>query len=344
MPRPPLTEFDRHFRRLARDVKPRLGFTRREAVHFSEWQNRTRAAVVRQLKMPHDPARLLGVETLGAEDAGDHIRERVRLRTESDLWVPAYVLRPKRGGARRRPAVLALHGHGPGKRVPAGLEPVVNGERDYGVQAVRNGCVALVPDMRGFGELMAAHDQADPRATQSCLILTAWANMLGFTAMGMRIHDLRCCLDYLETRPDVEPRRLWAVGHSGGGMAAVFLAAIDARVSATVCSGYACLWRHSLMDMDHCSCNFVPGLLTLIEMPDLLGLIAPRPLLLVAGRQDPLFPLPGVKMAYARARAMYAAAGAPEGVELVVGPAGHRFYAARVWPWLREQKPGKPKP
>jgi S-formylglutathione hydrolase FrmB len=69
-------------------------------------------------------------------------------------------------------------------------------------------------------------------------------------------------------------------------------------------------------------------------MSDLAGLAAPRPQLVVNGDQDRIFPIAGVRKAYARTQAIYAAAGAPEQVRLHVGDGGHRYYAAAVWPWL----------
>jgi len=72
------------------------------------------------------------------------------------------------------------------------------------------------------------------------------------------------------------------------------------------------------------------------EMGDLAGLIAPRPFVVVTGAQDPIFPLAGVKQAFAAAEALYKAAGAEDKIKLVVGPEGHRFYAQQAWPVFRE--------
>ena len=83
---------------------------------------------------------------------------------------------------------------------------------------------------------------------------------------------------------------------------------------------------------------YVPGMLQQkIDTESVTGLIAPRPLLVVAGRHDPLFPLEGALEAYEQAKAMYAAAGAPENLELYIGEGAHRYYAERVWPWLAER-------
>jgi hypothetical protein len=83
--------------------------------------------------------------------------------------------------------------------------------------------------------------------------------------------------------------------------------------------------------MRHCACNFVPNIRLFFDMGDLAGLIAPRPLVIVSGREDPIFPQPGVRKAYKEARRMYAGAGAPENLQLLVGEGGHRFYADLGW-------------
>jgi fermentation-respiration switch protein FrsA (DUF1100 family) len=80
----------------------------------------------------------------------------------------------------------------------------------------------------------------------------------------------------------------------------------------------------------------VPGLLSVAEMDDVAGLIAPRPFLAVAGRLDPIFPYPAVQAAYDRLRRIYRAAGAEAWCRLRTGDGGHRYYKAGVWPFVRE--------
>ena len=67
-------------------------------------------------------------------------------------------------------------------------------------------------------------------------------------------------------------------------------------------------------------------------MGDLAGLIAPRYLVIVCGKDDKIFPLHGVQKSYETAKALYQAAGAPDNCKLVVGNEGHRFYADDAWP------------
>ena len=76
----------------------------------------------------------------------------------------------------------------------------------------------------------------------------------------------------------------------------------------------------------------MPGLLRYAEMADVMGLFAPRPVVLVAGEHDNIFPIEATRRAFADLKAIYEAAGAGGRCHLVVGAGGHRFYAAEAWP------------
>ncbi len=91
------------------------------------------------------------------------------------------------------------------------------------------------------------------------------------------------------------------------------------------------------MSIYHCSDNYVPGLLKVAEMSDILGLFAPRPVVVVAGREDPIFPLKGVRQGFRDLRRIYAARGAERHCHLVVGAGGHRFYADEAWPSMLKE-------
>jgi hypothetical protein len=66
-------------------------------------------------------------------------------------------------------------------------------------------------------------------------------------------------------------------------------------------------------------------------MPDIMGVFAPNPVVVVAGEYDDIFPIDGVEKAFERLSAIYRAVGAEDKCELVVGSGGHRFYADQAW-------------
>lgn len=323
-----------------------MTFDEEEAADFHSWQRSLRDALMGLLAVhPHEECEVTG-EVISERDMGDYVRQYVRFNSRDGVVIPAFLLLPKslkKKPEAKVPAVLCLHGHGPGKCLPAdfgqdvrGKPTKAEGERDYAVQAVREGYIALAPDMRGMGELMLEQDLASG-AGCSCQQLSQRALMVGRTLLGMRVLDSISAVDFLLSLPQVDPCKIICTGQSGGATTTLFSTALDTRFAASIPSCYFCTFEHSIMAMHHCDCNYAPGLLNLCEMYDLAGLIAPRPLLIVAGEQDKIFPLKGVRIGFEKAQQMYKAAGKPEHLELYVGPEGHRYYKARVWDFVRER-------
>ncbi|NPV48354.1 MAG: prolyl oligopeptidase family serine peptidase [Armatimonadetes bacterium] len=319
-----------------------LGYDPEFADDFRGWQRQLREALSSLLAVHPGEEQEVVAETGDERDMGDYLRRYVRITSRDGVVIPAFLLIPKTL-ASPAVAVVCLHGHGPGKVVPAdfgqdvkGRPLTVEGERDFAVQAVREGHIALAPDLRGFGELML-QDDLDADRGSSCQQLAMRAIMVGRTLLGMRVLDVISCVDYLTALPEVDPAKIVCTGQSGGATVTLFATALDSRFAVSIPSCYFCTFRHSILAMTHCDCNYVPGLLNLCEMYDVAGLIAPRPLLIVSGEHDSIFPLAGVQVAFERVQAMYTAAGAPGNVELYVGPDGHRYYKQRVWDFVRER-------
>src|SRR5690625_7747456 len=92
---------------------------------------------------------------------------------------------------------------------------------------------------------------------------------------------------------------------SGGGFVTAFTSVLDERIKATVVSGYTSTFKGSIMDRRHCLDNYVPGILQYTEMPELIGLIVPRPLFIEAGEDDHLFPVDDVSYAIDKFKRIY---------------------------------------
>ncbi|HWQ11456.1 MAG TPA: alpha/beta hydrolase family protein [Roseiflexaceae bacterium] len=316
---------------------PELAFAQRGDMPAAVWQSTLRARLAVRLGLNPAPA-APEARMLEETDCGDHLRQRWLLRTEAAFWLPLYLLLPK-GAASPAPAVVAVHGHGPGKVHTAGVpgapqaEAAAADELDYGLQAVRRGYVALCQDMRGFGECVDEDHRGFSHGS-SCTYSAGRSAMLGRTLLGERVWDVRRAIDWLAARPEVDGGRIACVGHSGGGTVTLLAAALDERIRAAVVSGYLCAWRSSLFGVPHCPCNFVPGLALDADCGDVGGLIAPRPLLATSGARDPIFPLAGVREAFATVSAAYTALGAADRAQLFVGQGEHRFFGEPVWSFL----------
>ncbi len=101
-------------------------------------------------------------------------------------------------------------------------------------------------------------------------------------------------------------------------------------------STYAASW----LKYPHCACGYLPGLLEVADMPELAELIAPRHLLIVAGKQDYLADIEGVRAGYQTARRLFEKHGGAANIELVEGEGGHQFYPELAWPIIDRFKVG----
>jgi len=289
-----------------------------------KWQREAREALKASVGFQDTPRVSPAPKLLERVDKGDYVREKVLIRTTRHTVMPVYVLVPKAGRA-PFPTVIAFHGHGYGVKDIVGLwedgsERDTPGgyHKDFAVALVRRGLLVAAPEISCFGERQTDFTSLAPLispAPPTCQHTSFLASHLGGTTIGLRVLDGKRLVDYLRTRRDADVRRLGAMGISGGGLHTMFSTCLDVRIKACVISGYYSTFRDSILAMNHCPCNYVPNLHEFGEMYDLVGLIAPRPLLVEAASRDNIFPLTAVKRSVAKAKKVYevfAAAGYPE--------------------------------
>ena len=250
--------------------------------------------------------------------------------------VPCHLVLPKTGPG-PFPVVITLQGHSTGMHISLarakyeGDEKTIGGDRDFCISAVREGYAAVALEQRAFGERKdVAHSGV------GCNHATMAALLLGRTMIGERSWDVSRCIDAIAAFPEVDTSRIGLMGNSGGGTITWYASCLDERIGVAMPSCAVCTYADSIGYVHHCVDNYLPGIMRWMDMGDLAGLIAPRPLVIVAGKDDGIFPIDGVRRTFDKVCAIYVAAGAPEKCRLVVGQAGHRFYAAESWPVFRE--------
>jgi dienelactone hydrolase len=275
------------------------------------------------------------VDTL---DCGDYIEEKYSLDAGEGVQIPVYVLVPN-----RQPpfsTVLVFHGHEPSVQYCLGHYPDEETERhhlsignNYAQALARAGYLVAAVEQRGFGERVTT-DLRGP-FPRSCRHLSLHYSLYGRTLLGERCWDGQRVLDFLLTRPDVKPGQIAITGHSGGGATALWLAAIEPRLSGAAVSGYFSSFRASIGSEAHCECNYVPGILSLAEMSDLAALIAPRPFCALNGEKDRLFPIEAARTSMETVQRAYQMLGATENCHLAVHPGGHEYPQALSLVWLK---------
>ena len=308
------------------------------------WQTRTRRALEKTVGVPATENVPLAPRRIECVDKGDYIREKILLRTAPRTLMPVYMLTPKQA-SRPLPVVLALHGHGYGVKDIVGLWE--DGEerdtpdgyhKDFAVSLCRQGFAVAAPEISCFGERLTDFSYLNvgigQGAPSTCAHTAMLAFHLGGSVIGLRVRDGMRLVDYLETRSDLDTNRVGAMGISGGGMHTFFSTCLDVRIKACVVSGYYSTFRDSVLAMTHCPCNFAPGLHQFGEMYDLVGLIAPRPMLVEAGTYDPIFPIAAVKRSVAKARTVYRVFGKRDGVRTDYFEGRHQISGNKAYTFL----------
>lgn len=275
----------------------------------------------------------------------DHIRERVEIGTVHGLRMPMYILIPKQGNIPlepgQLPGMLAIHGHGYGSREVIGLTaegtPITKkgGHNSFALELMKQGHIVATPEMIGLGDRKLQRDTVPGKERSSCVSLTGQLMMYGMSLAGLRVFEAIRALDYLLTRQEVHPNQVGCMGFSGGGLVAAYAAALDERIQAAVLCAFTNTFKGSILSINHCIDNFIPGVLSYAELPELIGLIAPRPLFIESGEQDPIFPAATVKDAIDRLRGIYQQEDAISKLQYDIFPGIHEVNGSSVYPWLR---------
>ena len=306
----------------------RMGFHGWETL--DEWQARARDKLSELLGLPYelcDPQ--FRVEY--RDETEEFYETRFTFQCEEGCFAPAHFLTPKKKTDEKPPVMICLQGHSNGMHISLGRYKFEgdkeDGDRDFALEAVRRGCCAVTLEQRCFGERGGT-----PRP--DCYKTAMTALLSGRTLLGGRVWDIMRLIDVLEQEfADVcDVGRIWCCGNSGGGTATFYAAALETRIAAAVPSCAFCTFADSIGAMYHCACNYVPGIRQYFDMAELAGMIAPRPLVIVSGAEDDIFPLDGARAEFALTRDLYYANSKhPHNVAHVIGDGGHRFYAAQAW-------------
>ncbi|MDP3069588.1 MAG: acetylxylan esterase [Opitutaceae bacterium] len=295
----------------------------------------TRAAFLKLLERPLVP---LAAE-VGAPVAKSGLTEiTFSFSAEATQRVPGLLIKSATATG-RRPAVIVLHGTGANKE----------SQRPLMAELARDGFVAVAIDGRHHGARAQAGAAAKSKEYVEAILRT-FRTGKGLPFFYDTAWDVMRLIDYLETRDDIDARRIGAIGFSKGGIELYLAAAADPRIAVAVpCIGVQSFrwatennaWQSRIGTVQaafdgaaqdrgvaqpdgdfvhHFYTLVAPGLDREFDGPAMLPLVAPRPLLAINGEIDPRTPMPGLQLCADTARAAYRAAGADEKFVLHVQP------------------------
>jgi cephalosporin-C deacetylase-like acetyl esterase len=279
------------------------------------------------------PARTpLNPRITGTHDFGSYVMENLVFDSRPNFPVTANLYRPKSAPAGRRAAVVCPIGHYPeyGKSV---------GEiQARSIKLAEMGFVVLTYDAIGHGERMIP---GNVHHEGGYALLP-----LGETIAGWMVWDSMRAIDYLLTLPDVDAARIGITGNSGGGLNTLFTTAIDTRIHAAVVVGYTFEFNNWLKYAgSHCTCTQLPGLFRAMEWFEIAGLIAPRPLMMLQGDHDDIFPISGARRSGHRTEALYGLLGHADQARFVEVPGQphsySRYYRERMYGFMAQHLLGQ---
>ena len=297
------------------------------------------------------------VERLERVEEEGYTRYKFRMETLPQVYMPFYMLVPE-GVSAEKPAraMIAVPAHGANKDTVAGVpanravrEKLAKSPKEaYGLELVKRGYVALCPDSPGYGERIEplprevrAFAPPSPKSAGgedtsvpdplgcSCKDLAQTAEALGLSLTALEIWDLMRLTDFATGQREIDGKRIGCAGFSGGGQYAMWLAAMDDRIQAAVVSGYVHGYYDSILDVHLCPCNYAPKLWRLGDISDICSLIAPRPLFVENGMDDPLNGYRGIagpKEQVDKIRKAYQLYGREENLMHAMPEGGHQWY------------------
>jgi len=143
--------------------------------------------------------------------------------------------------------------------------------------------------------------------------------LVGQSQLGWMVWESIRALDYLLSRPEVDPQRVGMTGASGGGLNTFFTTAIEDRFACAIPVAYPCTFSAAMQAERDLNwedgtdvCNQVPQVMSYAEMSDIASLFIPKPYMILSGTRDKIFPFAGVHQIASAIRHNYELAGVPE--------------------------------
>jgi len=243
--------------------------------------------------------------------------EKLTFQTRPGVRMTANLYIPEAAKNKKLPAILMVHGHWKGAK----QDPVVQSRC---IGATKLGFVVLCVDAFGAGERGVGTALGEYHGDMTAATLLP----LGTPLSGMQVYENMRAVDYLLTRPEVDGDKLGITGASGGGNQTMYAGAWDKRLKCVVpvCSvgnyqaylGPAC-----------CMCEVVPGALKFTEEWAVLGLVAPRALMVINATQDSIqFSVGEAKKSLALTAPVFKLLGKPDNLQHAIFESPHDYSKA----------------
>ena len=314
--------------------------------NFKKWKKAARAKVFECMMTPPKAAAAWDMEVLGEEQRDGYKAQKIAFNINAYSRITAYLLIPD-GGDGKFPAVVALHDHGAhlfiGKEKMirpffiASEEQDADGKISEKKKAANqevlddaDAWVNLLYEGRYVGDYLAKHGYVvlsidapmwGERGRKEGVdrnkydLIAGNMMMLGRDLSAFMTYDDIASTEFLASLPMVDAKRIGCVGCSMGAYRSWMLSALSDRIKAgaSICwmiTTDAQLTRRFGRKENGGFANCIPGLRQYLDYPHIASLACPKPMLFINGTKDKLFPVPGVKDAFAEMHKVWKSQGA----------------------------------
>lgn len=322
-----------------RNRKPRLDYNLNSPDEALAWRNearRTLYSILRFDKLKEINKSIPELVILETYHEDGYDRLDIRIRTEDDMWVPAFLLLPW-DGKKKHPLAMCFHGHGMNRYITAGCprntddSNIISAYRgDYGKKLAKEGFAVFAPTARGF----------DERGDAGCGELHFAYSLEGLSLSGLRLWDHSRSLDALICREDIDPSAVITAGLSMGCEQAMFLAALEERVKGVIASCNVFDIREMVYRnrFSYCPCSYLDGLFAEFNWPDIVSAIAPRLLVIEHGEHDTdNYPEEVILSAIKKVSEAYEVEGKPDNLLFYWHEGGHQFFGDKGIRFIKER-------
>ncbi len=327
LPLAPLNRFPRnvqeYYVRRLREIETRAN-QRRDALNTkadAEAYVRDVRAKIQQCFGPWPEKTPLNARVTGVVQRDTYRIENVIFESRPGFLVTANLYVPK--GKLPAPGVVGSCGH-------SATGKAIDAYQSFAQGLARQGYVVLLFDPIGQGErLQYADERLKSRVgvgVQEHLHAGNQQFLVGEFLGSWRAWDGIRALDYLLTRPEVDPRHVGITGNSGGGTMTTWLCGVEPRWTMAAPSCFVTTFRRNLenelpADTEQCP----PRALALgLDHSDFIAAMAPKPVVLL-GKEKDYFDARGIEEAFARLKKIYRLLGAEENISLFIGPTPHGY-------------------
>ncbi len=343
---------------------PAFSFRRKEWTNLDTWRKSAKKRLTERLAIP-DIGKIPEVK-INKQYVYDGLQiEELSWQLPYGRPTEAILLKPQNAKG-PLPGILAFHDHGGNKyfgtrkitRTAAQQHSLMADHQQHYYEGfawanemANRGYVVLVPDAFTFASrrvmlqdvpepMRQKLTDQDPENAENIKKYNEWAGehehvmakslfSAGTTWPGLFFAEDQKALDVLCARKDVDANRVGCGGLSGGGIRTVFMGGLDPRIKCAVCMGFMTTWQDLVLHKSytHTWMTYVPLLPNELDFPEILGLRAPLPTLVLNNTNDSLFTLPEMQRADKILTEVYKKAGAENHYKCSFYPGPHKFDA-----------------